>query len=81
MTHELKTWPEYFSAVFAGLKTFEIRRNDRHPSYAVGDTLCLKEFDPVSETYSGRQISVLVTYEISSGPFSIPGMIVMAIAR
>jgi hypothetical protein len=39
-THELKTDPGVFDAVAAGLKTFEIRRNDR--GFRVGDTLVLR---------------------------------------
>jgi hypothetical protein len=45
-THELKTWPEYFSAVWHGLKNFEVRENDRN--FLVGETLELKEFKPCS---------------------------------
>lgn len=41
MKHEVKTDPEVFEDVLAGLKTFEIRRDDR--SYAVGDILLLKK--------------------------------------
>ncbi|MBV2182061.1 MAG: DUF3850 domain-containing protein [Castellaniella sp.] len=40
-THSLKTDPEVFQAVFEGLKTFEIRVNDR--GFRVGDELLLKE--------------------------------------
>ncbi len=41
MNHELKTDPEVFDAVAAGLKTFEIRKDDR--GYQVGDTLRLRK--------------------------------------
>lgn len=58
--HELKTWPEYFQAVWKGLKKFEVRKNDR--DFKVGDTLYLREWDPVTEKYTGREARVEVTY-------------------
>ena len=61
MKHFLKCWPEYFAEVKAGRKLFEIRVNDR--GYAVGDTLCLEEYDPVGKVYTGDKIDGLeVTY-------------------
>jgi hypothetical protein len=52
--HELKAWPSYFVAVKNGLKTFEIRNNDR--DFKVGDILVLKEFVPCSRCNgSGRE--------------------------
>lgn len=42
--HELKTWPEFFQALWDGDKTFELRKDDR--PYVVGDLLVLREFDP-----------------------------------
>ena len=45
--HELKIWPEYFDPVEAGLKTFEIRKNDR--GFAMGDRLLLREFSRAAE--------------------------------
>ncbi len=40
--HELKLDEEYFDDVKSGLKTFEIRKNDRN--YQVGDLLALSRF-------------------------------------
>lgn len=60
MKHELKIEKDYFGSVLAGLKTFEIRFNDRN--YQVGDVLVLKEWDWFSETFTGREIEKKVTY-------------------
>ena len=63
--HEIKIWPAYFDEVESGRKPFEVRFNDR--DFAVGDTLLLREFDPVADSYSGREcrrrISCILTEE------------------
>jgi len=69
MTHELKTWNEYFEAIFTGVKTFEIRKNDR--DFKNGDTLILNEWDPKTEKYTGRQVSKTVTYLLDGGKFGL----------
>jgi hypothetical protein len=70
MRHELKTWPQFFSAVLAHTKTYEIRKNDRN--FQVGDELFLREWDPQAQTYSGREITVSVTYMTKGGQWGIP---------
>jgi hypothetical protein len=78
ITHELKTWPQYFERVNVGDKTFEVRRNDRN--FQVGDFLCLREWDPTTEKYTGKVFHAVVTYIISGEQFGImPGFVVMAI--
>ena len=62
-THDLKVWPDYFSAVDCGEKPFEVRKNDR--GYQVGDTLRLREYAPGPDEYTGREIERTVTYLIS----------------
>lgn len=42
--HDLKTWPEYWRDVASGLKTVELRHNDR--DYKEGDILVLREWVP-----------------------------------
>lgn len=60
MKHELKCWPEFYDAVASGVKTFEIRKNDR--GYQVGDTLLLHRYDPQKQEYTGESITRTVTY-------------------
>ena len=57
--HELKIWPVYFMDVKDGLKTFEVRKNDR--DFWEGDTLRLKEYREESG-HTGRVIVAKVTY-------------------
>ena len=49
--HELKIKPVYFEAVKEGIKTFELRKDDRN--FKVGDILLLREWE---HKYSGRKI-------------------------
>jgi hypothetical protein len=61
--HELKVWPEFWDALASGEKTFELRKDDR--GFRAGDVLYLREWNPRSETYSGREMRRLVSYIIS----------------
>jgi len=70
MTHELKTWPEPFGAVVTGRKTHEVRKYDRN--FIVGDELLLREYDPDTQTYSGRNCLVRVKYVTQGGTFGLP---------
>lgn len=63
--HHLKCHPEPFDAIRAGLKTYELRRDDR--GYAVGDTLHLRRWCPVDLDYTGESIRVRVTH-LTRGP-------------
>lgn len=77
-THNLKTWPRFFGAVMAGVKTFEIRKNDR--GFMNGDTLRLEEWDPETQTYTGAVLLKYVRYVLDGGQFGIePGYVVMGI--
>jgi hypothetical protein len=61
----LKCWPEFFEAIKSGTKTHDLRRADDR-KFQVGDLLRLQEFDPKTSRYSGRELTVKVTY-ITSG--------------
>lgn len=70
MIHTLKTWPEPFDAISRGLKTYEIRRNDR--DFKVGDVLILHEWDPSIKAYSRRLAVRSVTYMTQGGEWGLP---------
>lgn len=59
-TVEKKCWPDFFDEVASGKKRFELRLNDEDIS--AGDTLILKEWDPATKQYTGRQMEKKVTY-------------------
>lgn len=73
--HELKIRPGYYDAVVYGIKTFEVRMDDR--GFKVGDSLHLREVEGMSEDgvpdYSGRSCDAVVTYVLRSE--EVPGMI------
>ena len=62
-THDLKIYPEYFWPVVQGIKTFEIRKNDS--DFQIGDTLLLREYDPLIEEYTGNEITKKIIYMTS----------------
>jgi len=49
-----KIWPEYFQLIFNGTKKFEVRLADFDVNE--GDVLVLEEYDPETDTYTGRKI-------------------------
>lgn len=80
MTHDLKTWPEFYVAIVEGTKRFEVRRNDRR--FAVGDTLNLQEWDPVTKAYLGREARRTVTSILRGPKFGVKkGFCVMSIGE
>lgn len=77
--HELKTWPTYFQAVADGLKTFEVRFDDR--GFQSGDQVVLREWDPDGccechassrlhttdcPRYTGRQLTAWIGWVMAS---------------
>ena len=74
MNHKLKTWPVYFQAVWDGVKTAEIRKDDR--GFAVGDTLYLEEWNPTTGTHTGRRLSATISHIVKGAPF-LPADIAM----
>ena len=76
--HILRCWPVFFQAMLDRRKPFDTRVADR--DYRVGDTLRLQEYDPDSDSYSGRQFVARVTYAMPGGQFGIdPGFVVLGV--
>jgi Domain of unknown function (DUF3850) len=84
--HILKTLPDYWDAVAAKEKTFEVRRDDR--GFQKGDVLVLRR---LTKKYDGtwaedrqngchRDLCRRVAYILTGGQFGIePGYVVMAL--
>ena len=60
MNIEKKVWPKYFQAILDGKKNYELRLADWECNE--GDTLILKEWDPETKEYTGREASKKVKY-------------------
>jgi hypothetical protein len=86
-THELKVWPEYFAALLSGEKTFEFRKDDREPRFAVGDVLRLREWLPNEAAafpcgmYSGAELFRRVRYVARSSPLIPDGFCCMSLGE
>lgn len=78
-THELKTLPAYFDAVWAGGKTFEVRYDDR--GYQRGDQVTLREWDRTKSCdctgshhttacarYTGREVTATIGHVMAFTP-------------
>jgi len=74
--HHLKTIEPYFSDIRSRKKTFEIRKNDRN--FQLEDALILKEYDPETDTYSGKFEVRYVIY-ILEGMGLSPGFVALGI--
>lgn len=78
MTHELKTNDEFMYDIAKGLKSFEVRKDDR--GFVIGDMLLLQggnlggagmtDYD-LTFIYSGKVIEAEVTYILTGGKWGI----------
>lgn len=76
ITHDLKIYPEFFSAVCTGVKRAELRKNDR--DYRVGDTLHLMETPRGSCHQTGEFINVKITHIADVGEW-MPGYVLLSV--
>lgn len=67
--HHIKCLPEFFERSKAGLKNYEIRKNDR--DYKVGDILVLEAYDLNKNIFLGEKLERKVEYILPGGQFGI----------
>ena len=72
--HNLKIKPEYFRNIVAGVKNFEIRKNDR--DFHVGDILVLEEYDT---NYTGNFLHAEVIYILDDKQYLKDGYVALSI--
>jgi len=75
MIHALKTAPVFFEASVAGLKGFEVRKNDR--PYNTGDYVALNEWN--GEGYTGRCTLHKIVYILSDPEYCKEGYVVLGL--
>ena len=86
--HELKTDSAVFSAVLSGLKTYEIRKNDR--GFEVDDTLILRETQHTGAEmaagatliYTGRLVRARVSHVLAGPVYGLAqGWVILSLAK
>lgn len=75
--HYLKTVQPYFDDVLNGNKPFEVRFNDRN--FQTGDELVLQEYDPATQSYTGHECTVQVTYLLDDPQYVKEGYVILGI--
>lgn len=69
--HDLKIDPEQLQSLKDGTKRHEVRDcSDR--TFAVGDLLCLHEFDRKTQEYTGQSACFSVSNITSGGTYGLP---------
>lgn len=75
MIHALKTAPAYFEASAAGIKGFEVRKNDR--PYNAGDYVALNEWS--NEGYTGRCTLHKIVYILYDREYCKEGYVILGL--
>lgn len=63
--HTKKSWPQFFQAIKAGLKMHDLR-STKDDHYQVGDTMVLREYDPVAGKFTGDEVTTEITFITSN---------------
>ena len=69
--------PHCSPAIVNGIKQFELRRNDR--AFQCGDDLHLREWDPESREYTGRELFKHVAFVLEKHEGLAEGFVLMGL--
>jgi len=58
--HKMKSWPWLFQALLDDRKFHDLRQKDR--DFQIGDVCLLQEWDPATGKYTGRELTMEITY-------------------
>lgn len=75
--HKLKTVNPHFQNLFDGLKTFEVRFNDRN--FKVGDFIECREYLPSLGVYTGRIICFQISHILEDSNYCKEGYVILSI--
>lgn len=75
MLHALKTEKRYFKSSAAGIKSFEVRKNDR--PFSLGDYVALNEWD--GRCYTGRFSLHKIVYVLSDIEYCKEGYVILGL--
>jgi Domain of unknown function (DUF3850) len=78
-THQLKSWPEYFKPISMGMKTFDLRKDDR--GYNVGDDIQFEEFNVKTGDYTGAVATRRISYILRDFAGLMPGYCILGITN
>ncbi len=76
-SHDLKCHPEFFQDIWEGIKTFEVRVNDR--DFHQWDELVIREYEPEAKVYSGRVVRARAGYVLDAYFGLLPGYVGMSL--
>jgi len=69
--HLLKIAPRYYEDIKQGVKTFEVRKNDR--DYKVGDSLLFRAYENGEYINPDIGVSAIIRYILQGGQYGISG--------
>lgn len=69
-THKVRSWKHLFQPMIDGIKTHDLRVDDRE--YKVGDFMQLQEYDIEAGAYTGREALFEITYITGRGSGQSP---------
>ncbi|MBE6695323.1 MAG: DUF3850 domain-containing protein [Ruminococcaceae bacterium] len=75
MIHRLKILPEYFLAIAKGIKTFDVRFNDR--GYKLGDYIVFEEY--CEGKYTGRFLVAKIVHILNDPEYCKEGYVILGI--